>query len=266
MKIYVLADLEGTTGVVREEQTSADSPEYREACSLLTGDVNAAVEGAVQAGAGDIVVNDLHGARGGFNLVLEELHPHAKCITGGPRIYRLSLLDRSIDAALMVGYHAMAGTGGAVLEHTMSTKAIDEVRINDVRVGEIGIDASVLGCFDIPIVLVTGCRKTTDEARNLLGTIEVVAVKEGLTRHSALCLPPTKTRSLIKEASAKALQCLDDYKPLKFNPPYKVEIEYTHPTYADRYEKDPLAEMVDARTVRFRGQDLLRVMHNIGWY
>ena len=266
MKVYILTDLEGTTGVVREEQTIPNSPEYTAACRLLTGDVNAAVEGAIEGGAEETIILDGHGAREGFNLILEEIHPKAKLFTGGPRTYRLPFLDSSINAVFLIGYHAMAGTGGAVLDHTMSTMAIYEVTINSVPVGEIGIDASVLGCLGVPVVLVTGCRKAVEEAKNLLGNIESVAVKEGLTRYSALCLTPTETRAMIKQAAKKALERIDEFKPLQFDPPYQVEIKFTHPIYADGLRKSPYAKFTDERTVRFKGKDLLEVMHIIGWY
>jgi D-amino peptidase len=101
----------------------------------------------------------------------------------------------------MIGYHAMAGTQGAVLDHTMLIRVIINVYLNDRRVGEIRIDTSILGYFNVLIVLVTGCRKAVEEARLLLGDIESVAVKEGFGRNLALCLPPTKSRKMIYEAA-----------------------------------------------------------------
>ncbi|MEM3694201.1 MAG: M55 family metallopeptidase [Candidatus Bathyarchaeia archaeon] len=266
MRLYVLTDMEGASGVLREEQTSTGSKEYEEACLSLTKDVNAAIDGALEAGASEILVNDLHGARQGFNLVLEELHPEAKCITGGPRGCRLPRLDKGFDAAFMIGYHAMAGTQGAVLDHTMSTRVIYDVRLNCMRVGEIGIDASILGAFGIPIALVTGCLKACEEARSLLGDVETVAVKEGLSRNVAICLPPTKARSLIKQGAKKALENLTKLKPLTFNPPISLEIDYTHPNYADQQERSMLAKRLGPRTLAFYGEELLQVMRSVGWY
>jgi D-amino peptidase len=266
MRLYILTDMEGVSGIVREEQTSPGSREYEEACLSLTRDVNAAIAGALEAGASEILVNDLHGARYGFNLVLEELHPEAKCITGGPRSYRLPCLDRGFDAAFMIGYHAMAGTKGAVLDHTMSTRVIYEVRLNGLRVGEIGIDASILGAFGIPVALVTGCVKACEEAKNLLGNIETVAVKEGLSRNVAVCLSPSKARGLIKQGAKKALENLTNFKPLIFKPPIALEIDYTHPNYADQQERAVLAKRIGPRTIAFYDDELLKVMRNVGWY
>ena len=137
MKVYILSDMEGASYVVRRE--------------------------ALDGGATEIVVDDLHGARGGFNLVPEELHECAKYVTGGPRTCRMAGIDESFNIAFMIGYHAMAGTKGAVLDHTMATGIIVNAYINDLKVGEIGIDASIVGYFGVPAALITGCRRAVEE-------------------------------------------------------------------------------------------------------
>lgn len=266
MRVYILADLEGISYVLREEQTSPGSSEYQEACLLLTKEVNAAIEGALDGGATEVVVNDLHGARGGFNFIPEELHEGAKYIAGGPRTCRIACIDRSFDIAFMIGYHAMAGTQGAVLDHTMSTRVIVDAYINGRRVGEIGIDAAILGYFNVPVGLVSGCRMAVEEAKALLGDIEGVIVKEGLSRNFAVCLPPVKSRKLIREAAKRALKRVGEFKPFKVNPPITVKVRYSHPNYADMQVRNPKVEREDSRTIVVQGEDLLEVMRILGWY
>ncbi len=266
VKIYILTDLEGIGYIVREEQTNPGSSEYQEACLLLTREVNAAIDGALDGGATEIIVNDLHGARGGFNLVPEELHECAKYVAGGPRTRRVACIDESFDLAFMIGYHAMAGTQGAVLDHTMSTRVIVDAYINDRRIGEIGIDASILGYFNVPVGLVSGCRMAVEEAKALLGNVEGVVVKEGLSRNFAVCLPPVKCRKLIREAAKRAIQRAGEFKPFKVNPPITVKVKYSHPSYADIQARIPKVEREDSRTIVVRGEDLLEVLHLLGWY
>jgi len=265
VKIYIMTDLEGATSVLREEQTSGQGTEYEDACRLLTGDVNAAVEGAMKGGASQVIINDLHGARGGFNLVPNLLHKEARCLTGGPRPCRHHGLDRGFDGAFMIGYHAMAGTRGGVLEHTMSTRVVMNVFINGRRVGEIGIDGAIVGFFDIPVVLVSGCRKAVEEADEIFGDIEGVIVKEGISRNFAECLPPAKTSSMITEAAERALGRRRSTKPLKFEPPITVEVEYSHANYADSASRTTSLERVDNRTVRSKGKDVLEAFKPFGW-
>jgi D-amino peptidase len=264
-KIYIMTDLEGVTYVMREDQTSGQGREYDEACRLLTCDVNAAVEGALKGGASEIVVNDLHGARGGFNFIPELLHEEARYLTGGPRPCRHHGLDAGYNAAFMVGYHAMVGTQGAVLEHTMSTRVITGVSINGKKVGEIGIDSAIVGFYGIPVVLVSGCRKAVEEAKELLGDIEGVVVKEGVSRNFAYCLPQSRTSKMIKEAAERAMGKLDLIRPLKFDPPILVEVEFSHANYADSACRSENLERVDSRTVRSKGSNVLDAFRPLGW-
>lgn len=266
MKVYILTDMEGVSYVVREQQTEPGTAEYEEARLLLTRDVNAAVDGALDGGASEVLVNDLHGARGGFNLVPDELHECARYVAGGPRPCRMAGVDRSFNLAFMIGYHAMAGTQGAVLDHTMSTRVIVNAYINDLRVGEIGIDASILGYFDIPVALVTGCKMAVEEAMSLLGGIEGVIVKEGLSRNFAICLSPPRSRNIIREAAKVAVLKAEGLRPFKVAPPITVRVEYSHPNYADMQTRTPGVERLDPRTVSVQGDDLLDVMRRLGWY
>ncbi|MEM2930199.1 MAG: M55 family metallopeptidase [Thermoproteota archaeon] len=266
MKVYILTDMEGASYVVREQQTDPGNKEYMEACLLLTRDVNAAVEGALEGGASEVLVNDLHGARYGFNLVPEELHEEAKYVTGGPRPCRMAGVDKSFSLAFMIGYHAMAGTEGAVLDHTMATRVIVNAYINEKRVGEIGIDAAILGYFEVPVALVSGCRMAVEEAKTLLGRVETVAVKEGLSRNFAVCLPPARSRKLIREAAKKAVQNAGGFKPFRVSLPVAVRVEYSHPNYADLQCRTPGVERLDSRTIMVRGDDLLDIMRRLGWY
>jgi D-amino peptidase len=227
--------------------------------------VNAAVEGAIKGGASEIVVNDLHGARGGFNLVPELLHEGAKYLTGGPRPCRHYGLNNGYDAVFLIGYHAKVGTKGGVLEHTMSTRVIMDVTINGKQVGEIGIDAAIVGFYGIPVILISGCRKAVDEAKDLLGDIEGVVVKEGISRNFAKCLPPSKTKKMIQEAAEKAIGKYNLIKPLKFDPPILVEVEFSHANYADSACRSEDLERVDGRTVRSKGKNILDALRPFGW-
>ena len=267
MKIYILTDLEGVGCVVREQQTTVEGGrEYDEARLLLTREVNVAVGGALEAGAEEVIVNDGHGARHGFNLVLEELHEGARYLIGGPRTRVLAGLDESFNAVFLVGYHAMAGAQGAIMDHTMESQVIVNAYINDRKVGEIGIEAAIAGYFKVPIALVTGCRQAVEEAKALLGDVEVVAVKEGVGRHSAICLPPAKVRGLIREAAKRALNRVKDFKPFIITPPIEIKVEFSHPHFADARAKMPGIERMDSRTIRCCGDNLLDLMRRVGWY
>jgi len=258
--------MEGISGVVRREQVSGSGPEYEEARLLLTRDINAAIEGALNGGATEVIVNDLHGARGGCNLVPEELHPEARYIWGHAK-YRHPPLEDRFDCAFLIGYHAMAGSEKGVLSHTMSSKSIYSVKVNGVEIGEIAIDAAILGSFNVPVTLVTGCTEAVKEAKRFLGDeIEVVAVKEALGRFDAICLAPAKSRQLIKEAAERAVKKARSIKPFRFKAPVEVVIEFFHSNFADSISRLPEVKRIGPRSVKIVADDFLSAARLLGWY
>lgn len=251
MKIYIVTDLEGISGVVTFADTGRDTnmsgPRYEAARLLLTEDVNAAVQGAIDGGATDIIVNDGHGS--GSNFVMEALHPGAKYFTGSGRASILDGLDKSTDAVMLVGFHAMSGTRKAVLDHTQSSKTWRRYYINGIEMGEIGQMAVIAGYFNVPVICVTGDLAATIEAKNLLGNIETAAVKEGRSRQSAICLAPIKARKLIRTVVKRSLGKIGKIKPYKIRTPVELKLECTTTDVADGYEGRG-AERLDAFTVR----------------
>ncbi|HZM26289.1 MAG TPA: M55 family metallopeptidase, partial [Gemmatimonadales bacterium] len=162
MRVYISVDMEGIAGVVHEDQTNPVDPrcaaEYARFRKLMTGEANAAVEGALAGGASQVVVNDSHWEM--RNLLPEDLHEAAELLSGGPK--RLSMLEgieADFDAAVFIGYHAKAGTAGAILDHTMMD-AIRDVRLNGRSMGELGLNAALAGAHGVPVALVSGDRAT----------------------------------------------------------------------------------------------------------
>jgi len=159
MKLLIAADMEGVTGVVSWDHVDARTAEYQRFRRLMTADVNAAVEGALAAGAGDILVTDGHASSG--NLLIEELHPQARLNTGTPSPFSMvQCAQDGLDAALFVGYHARVGTVHAILDHTWSSARVADVWLNGRPVGETGLNAAVCGAYGAPVLLVTGAAST----------------------------------------------------------------------------------------------------------
>jgi D-amino peptidase len=263
VKVYIVTDLEGVAGVVHSSQVQPGSPFYEEARRLLTGEVNAAVAGALRGGATEVVVNDGHG--GGLNLVLEELHEEAKVVLGAPRPFSLGGLSGDFGCVFLIGYHSRAGAERGVLSHTMSSESVYRVTLNGVEVGEIGIVAALAGYFGVPVTLVTGDAAAVEEARRLLGDVKCVVTKWGLGRQFALSLSPKKARRLIERAAEEAVRAAASAKPFKVEPPYELVVEYTRAEYADSKEHLPGVERVGERTVKVRGRDLIQVFKLVGF-
>ncbi|KPV61582.1 MAG: D-aminopeptidase [Candidatus Bathyarchaeota archaeon BA1] len=258
MKIFVSADLEGVAGVVHGEHTLREGKEHDRARKLMTYEVNAAIEGALEAGATSILVNDSHGTM--RNIIPEELHEAAELITGSPKpLSMMQGIDATFNAALFIGYHARRGSYIGVLEHTYHGGVVSDVFMNGQPMGETGLNAALAGCFNVPVALVSGDRAVTEEARSLLGNVETVTVKEGVGRFAARCVSPVKARVLIKEGTTKALQRLNEFKPFKISPPIKLDIVFIHIGMAEMAELVPGAKRVDGRTISFVSNDYLEV-------
>ena len=261
MKIYIVTDLEGVSGVVTFTDTGRDTnrsgPRYEASRLLLTEDVNAAVQGALDGGATDIIVNDGHGS--GSNFVMENLHPGARYLTGSGRVSVLDDLDASTTAVMLVGYHAMSGTPKAVLDHTQSSTSWRRYFINGIETGEIGQMAVIAGHFNVPVVCVTGDLAATIEARALLGDVETVAVKEGRGRTAAICLAPVKAREMIRAAAKRSLGKIGKIKPYKIKIPAEIKLECATTDVADGCERGG-SERLDAFTVRRMAMSALDIL------
>ena len=143
MKIYISVDMEGISGISSPEYVLKDERLYAAGQRLATADVNAAVAGAFDGGADEVIVADMHGSSG--NLLVESLDPRAKLLTGTPHQPRFPFLDESVNGLFLLGYHAMAGTWGGPLEHSMNSSRVQNYWINDQLAGEVASDAGIAG-------------------------------------------------------------------------------------------------------------------------
>lgn len=209
MKIFIAADMEGATGVVHHDQLMPEGRGYAAAQRLLTGDVNAAIEGVLRVVPNaTFVVGDGHGPM--RNIILQELHEAAELVIGSAKplnkpLCQLEGVDASFDLAFMVGYHSKAGTPSGLLAHTYIGSMVREWRLNGIPVGEVQMNAAVLGTFGVPVGLVVGNSDLEAEVRTWDATVAFVSTKRTLGPTAAICATPTRTRSLIADAAARVV-------------------------------------------------------------
>ncbi len=223
LKVFISVDMEGVTGVVNSDDARRSGKDYDYFRQTMTREANAAIEGALLAGATEIIVRDSHGSA--LNLLPEMLHRSSKLIrdwSGGP-ISMMEGIDDTYDAAIFVGYHAKAGTPDGVLDHTSSGDVTD-VSVNGISLPETGYNALIAGHYDVPVVFVAGDKAVCDQATQLLGKVETVAVKEGIGA-AAINLHPAVAREKIRAGVEKALRNLDQFKPFKLSAPYTMVLK-----------------------------------------
>jgi D-amino peptidase len=259
MKVLVISDMEGVSGVVKWEQVDGGESLYEEARKLYTEEINAAVRGAKAAGATEIVVVDCHGAGKGWtfnSLVPELLDPDCEWVVQDEWTEYTELLEQGCDAALFVAMHAKSGAARGVMSHTISGRDYRDLRFNGVSVGETGINAALCGTWGCPVVLVTGDDVACREAEDLLGPeLVTVVVKQGLGRNSARNLPPVRARALIEAGAKEAVEkraAVPAYDPGK---PCEVVAVLASPDLAERYRYRHGVELVDPVTISSRAED-----------
>jgi len=258
MRVYISIDMEGIAGVVHESQTDPTTPafaaEYARFRRLMTAEANAAVEGALAAGATRVLVNDSHWFM--RNLLAEELHQTAELVSGDPKPRSMMQgIDQQggFDAALFIGYHARAGTRNAILDHTYADR-IHDVRLNQQPVGELGLNAALAGVHGVPVVLVSGDSAVAAEAKDLLGDgVATVIVKEAVSRHAAKSVAPAVACRMIREEVARALK--RSHAPFTLRAPVTLEVDFAMTIHADMAELCPGATRTAGRTVAFTHQD-----------
>jgi D-amino peptidase len=249
--IFVVTDGEGVAGICRQEQTEPTNPELRQ---LLTGEVNAAVEGFFAGGADEVVVWDGHDDS--ETLSAATIHERAKLIIG--KIGPLMTFDRGYAALAFVGQHAMAGAANAIMAHSYNSLGIQNMLLNGKPVGEIETTAALAGSFGIPVVFLSGDRAAVNEVHAIVPDAATAEVKEGLTRYLCISLSAAAARDLIRQRAAEAARKIGAIKPYRIDGPVTLQIEYTtRNSLGPGAGSEAGTEVVNDRTIRIHGKDFV---------
>jgi D-amino peptidase len=246
--------MEGMAGIVHLHQVMRGMPEYERSCRLMTAETNAAVAGARRAGATRFVINDSHGDM--RNFLVDELDDGVEVISGADKAFSMGAgLDGTFEVAFFVGYHASAGTEGAIMDHTYGGRTIYALRINGREQSEATLNAALAGTFGVRTALITGDQTTIDQAARELPGIEGVVVKQALGRQAARSLHPVEACRRIEEGAFRAY-AKHGQRPL-YRPkgPFTLEIDWMNASMADLCSDLPDVERIGGRTVRYRTAD-----------
>lgn len=257
LKVFISVDMEGVGGVINWEDVSRNGKDYGLFRKLMTQEANAAIEGALDAGATEILVRDSHGSA--RNILPDMLHQEAILLrdwSGGP-MSMMEGIDETFDAVIFIGYHAREGTPDAVLKHTM-TGQIDVI-INGKNMPEAGINGAAAGYYGVPVVMVAGDAAIVKQCRDIFGDIEGVAVKDSIGT-AAMMIHPKKAQQLIRQKTKEALSNLSKYKPFKLQTPVTMEIVYKEEIDAHRASWFPGAKKTGERSVSYTHEDYLEIL------
>jgi D-amino peptidase len=257
-KVYISADMEGIAGVVSPDQLGPAGFEYGRFREFMTAEVVAAIEGAREAGATEILVSDSHG--NGLNLLIERLPSDVRVVRSWPRpLGMMEGIDSSFAAAIFIGYHSGTTNPAGVRAHTLSSANYAGVALNGVQVPEAGLNAAIAGHFGVPIALISGDDVAVEEARRLIGDVDGVAVKRAIGFHSAATLTPQASQALIKERVKAALGRRASLRPYRLSAPVRLDLTFKNYRPAEVLAYLPIVQRTDAHSIRYTGRNVLEV-------
>lgn len=260
MRVYVSVDMEGIGGINHPHPTDPADRRYERSVSLMIAEANAAIEGALAAGASDVLVNDSHWSM--TNLLAAEMHPKARVLQG-EKAWSMVAGARpaddgtpSFDVALFVGYHARAGHPTGTIAHTYTGRPV-ETRLDGRPTGEYGLNALALGAWGIPVGMVTGDDALAGEVASWLPWAERVVVKTIDGGHSAISVHPSVACERVRSGAERAVRraAAGELSVLRIAAPVVIEVDYPKGVIADFAALVPGAERVGDRTVRFASDD-----------
>ncbi len=249
--IFLITDAEGVGGVCRQDQTDPKDSEMRQ---LLTGEINAAVEGFLAGGADEVLVWDGHD--GSQTLSTLTIHPKAKLLMGA--LGASMMMDRHFAGVAYVGQHSKADIRGGIMAHSYSSLGIQNMLLNGKPIGEIDMIAAMAGHFGTPVIMLSGDQAAANELREIVPEAEVAVVKEGLGRYTCISLSAAAARDLIRETARRSVAKMGTIKPYVVSGPVTLQIEYTtRNSLPIDAQLRTGAEVIDDRTIRFKAPNVL---------
>ncbi|MCP4608944.1 MAG: M55 family metallopeptidase [Planctomycetes bacterium] len=263
LKVFISVDMEGLTGVSHWNECSRTGKDYNMFREIMTNETNAAVEGALAAGATEVIVRDSHGSA--RNILPLMLNKEAKLIRNWSGDFKMMMdgIDETFDAVIFVGYHAKAGTPDASLEHTMSGTVMD-VSVNGVSLPEAGINALMAGHYNVPVVCVAGDKALCEHVKELFGEVETVAVKEGIGG-ATVGVHPEVACDMIRVGVERSLRNLDRYEPYKLNAPYTMKLVLKEETMVYEGQFYPGAERTGDWELTYSSRDIMEIVKAFVW-
>lgn len=252
MKAFISIDIEGIPHVVSKQHTSLDGKLYAEARQLMTESLLVVLDSLYKLGVESSVVADSHGPM--TNILPDKLPDHTELVRGSPRAHSMVAGAKGCDAAFFVGYHAKPGTINAVLDHVMSSIILHGVKMNGEDCSEFLINGAYLGELGIPVVMVAGDKALVEgDVKKYAPWAARAALKESLSRYSAISPSATQTATILRDACKKAVDVFKNKQArlIRFEPPINLEMAFMSTAYADIAEHLPGSKRINGTTVGF---------------
>ena len=258
VRVYISVDMEGIAGVVTADQLLPAGFEYAKAREWMTNEAVAAVNGAKDAGATEIVVSDSHG--NGENLLIDRFPADVRIVRSWPRpLMMMQGIDSTFEAAVFIGYHASTTSLAGVRAHTISSANLAAVELNGVAMPEAGINAAIAGYFGVPIVAISGDNVAVAEAQRLIGPMEGAVVKQAISFHAVNTMTPQAAEELVRRTVKAGVARRTSLKAYVVKAPVQLDVTFKNYTPAEMLTFLPSVQRISSHGIRFTGRDILEV-------
>ena len=258
LKVYISVDMEGIAGVVSNEQLGPSGFEYERARHFMTNETLAAIRGAREAGATEIVVSDSHG--NGQNLLIDDFPDDVTIIRSWPRpLGMMQGIDSTFAAVVFIGYHASTANLAGVRAHTESSASFTGMQFNGVEVPEGGINAAIAGYYGVPVVAMSGDDAAVEEVRRFTGPIQAAVVKRAISFHSAATMTPKAAQELIRLRVKAGVEQRATAKPYVLRGDVTLDLSFKHYRAVEALAYLPIVKRTTSHSIRYVGRNVLEV-------
>jgi D-amino peptidase len=268
LKVFISANMEGVAGAVTAEQLGPAGFEYQRFREFMTAEVLAAIEGAREAGATEIVVADGHGNM--QNLLIERFPADVRIVRGtGRPLGMMQGIDSTFHAAVFIGYHSAATNLAGVRAHTFSSARYTSVRLNGRLMAESTFNAALAAHFGVPVVAISGDEAAVQELLDIVPRAAGAVVKNSIGFHSAITMTPEAAQRAIRDAVRTGLQRRGEIRPWSMAGPYHLELGFKHYRAAEVLAYLPIVERISSHSIRYtaaRLPDITRFLAFVGTY
>lgn len=258
VKVYISVDMEGIAGVVSNEQLGPSGFEYERARHFMTNETLAAIRGAREAGATEIVVSDSHG--NGQNLLIDDFPDDVTIIRSWPRpLGMMQGIDSTFAAVVFIGYHASTANLAGVRAHTESSASFTGMQFNGVELPEGGINAAIAGYYGVPVVAMSGDDAAVEEVRRFTGPIQAAVVKRAISFHSAATMTPKAAQELIRLRVKAGVEQRATAKPYVIRGDVTLDLSFKHYRAVEALAYLPIVKRTTSHSIRYVGRNVLEV-------
>jgi D-amino peptidase len=261
MKLYISSDIEGTTGIVDWEETDINHPSSKYFIEQMTREVTAACEGAIEAGADEIIVKDAH--HSARNINPSKLPDKTRIIRGwiGSPQSMLGGIDSTFDGVIFTGYHSAAGTAANPLAHTMNRRNV-YVKINGELASEFLINSYTAAFYKVPVLFLSGDKFLCESVKRLNKNIRTVAVSEGIGNASNSMNPFAAVENIRNQVQNAVRTAIEDRTSFLVELPEKFLVEICFKEHYNAYKGGfyPGAKQTAHNIVQFESDNYMDVL------